>query len=317
MKKRKKPESGALTEKQQYIKHRQIIFTVVCLFSLKKIVYNDKKIRGGKLVRIITLMENTQGEEGCAFEHGLSLYIETEKHKILADTGATGAFAENAEKLGVDLSSVDMVVLSHGHYDHSGGILTFTEKNRHARIYMQQKATGDFYHGERYIGIDRRIPDLPQVEMIRGDRVLDGEVSLFSNITGRRCFPQSNLALTRKINGKEQQDTFDHEQCLVIKEGKEQVLVSGCAHNGILNILDRYREIYGGMPARVISGFHMMKKTPYTEEEKSLILETAKELAEYETVFYTGHCTGDEAFALMKPVMGEKLVRLRSGVQVM
>ena len=266
MKKRKKPESGALTEKQQYIKHRQIIFTVVCLFSLKKIVYNDKKIRGGKLVRIITLMENTQGEEGCAFEHGLSLYIETEKHKILADTGATGAFAENAEKLGVDLSSVDMVVLSHGHYDHSGGILTFTEKNRHARIYMQQKATGDFYHGERYIGIDRRIPDLPQVEMIRGDRVLDGEVSLFSNITGRRCFPQSNLVLTRKINGKEQQDTFDHEQCLVIKEGKEQVLVSGCAHNGILNILDRYREIYGGMPARVISGFHMMKKTPYTEE---------------------------------------------------
>ena len=112
-------------------------------------------------------------------------------------------------------------------------------------------------------------------------------------------------------------DTFDHEQCLVIKEGKEQVLVSGCAHNGILNILDRYREIYGGMPARVISGFHMMKKTPYTEEEKSLILETAKELSEYETVFYTGHCTGDEAFALMKPVMGEKLVRLRSGVQVM
>lgn len=71
------------------------------------------------------------------------------------------------------------------------------------------------------------------------------------------------------------------------------------------------------MPARVISGFHMMKKTPYTEEEKSLILETAKELSEYETVFYTGHCTGDEAFALMKPVMGEKLVRLRSGVQVM
>ena len=139
-------------------------------------------------MRIITLMENTQGEEGCAFEHGLSLYIETEKHKILADTGATGAFAENAEKLGVNLSSVDMVVLSHGHYDHSGGILTFTEKNRHARIYMQQKATGDFYHGERYIGIDRRIPDLPQVEMIRGDRVLDGEVSLFSNITGRRHF---------------------------------------------------------------------------------------------------------------------------------
>lgn len=268
-------------------------------------------------MKIITLIENTQGEESCVSEHGLSLYIETDKHKILADTGATGAFAENAERLGVELGSIDTVILSHGHYDHSGGILTFTEKNCHAKIYMQQNAAGDFYHGERYIGIDRQIPDLPQVEMIQGDRVLDGQLSLFSNITGRRCFPQSNLALTRKYNGKEQQDTFDHEQCLVIKEGTEQVLVSGCAHNGILNILDRYREIYGGMPTRVISGFHMMKKTSYTEEEKRLILETAKELAGYETVFYTGHCTGDEAFALMKPVMGEKLVRLRSGMQVM
>lgn len=84
-----------------------------------------------------------------------------------------------------------MVVLSHGHYDHSGGILTFTEKNRHARIYMQQKATGDFYHGERYIGIDRRIPDLPQVEMIRGDRVLDGEVSLFPTLQGDGVFPKA------------------------------------------------------------------------------------------------------------------------------
>ena len=67
MKKRKKPESGALTEKQQYIKHRQIIFTVVCLFSLKKIVYNDKKIRGGKLVKIITLMEKYTGRRRLRF----------------------------------------------------------------------------------------------------------------------------------------------------------------------------------------------------------------------------------------------------------
>lgn len=198
MKKRKKPESGALTEKQQYIKHRQIIFTVVCLFSLKKIVYNDKKIRGGKLVKIITLMENTQGEEGCAFEHGLSLYIETEKHKILADTGATGAFAENAEKLGVDLSSVDMVVLSHGHYDHSGGILTFTEKNRHARIYMQQKATGDFYHGERYIGIDRRIPDLPQVEMSGETGFWTGKFRFFPTLQGDGVFPKAIWCLPGK-----------------------------------------------------------------------------------------------------------------------
>ena len=78
-------------------------------------------------MKIIAVMEDTCGNGFCAFEHGLSVYVETKKHKILLDTGATGAFAENAKKLGIDLKAIDTVVLSHGHYDHSGGILTFAE----------------------------------------------------------------------------------------------------------------------------------------------------------------------------------------------
>lgn len=274
-------------------------------------------IKDGIDVKIITLMENTCGENDCLFEHGLSLYIETDKHKLLMDTGASDAFIQNAEKLGVDLEAIDTVVLSHGHYDHSGGILAFAEKNHSAGIYMQKLAGEEYYHGERYIGIDKRILNLPQVKLIEGNQNLDEELSLFTNITGRRCYPQSNLVLTRKVNGKDEQDPFDHEQCLVIKEGTERILISGCAHNGILNILDRYRELYHSLPTRVISGFHMMKKTSYTEEEIVTIQETAEELAGYDTVFYTGHCTGDTAFELMKPVMGEKLVRIRSGMRVM
>lgn len=267
-------------------------------------------------MKILTLMENTCGEEGCLFEHGLSLYIETQKHKLLLDTGASDGFIQNAGKLGVDLTAVDTVVLSHGHYDHSGGILAFAEINPRALIYMQKAAAADYYHGERYIGIDKRILELPQVRLVEGDLVLDEQLSLFTHITGRRCYPQSNLALTVKREEGEEQDSFDHEQCLVIREGDEQILVSGCAHNGILNILDRYRELYRELPEKVISGFHMMKKTPYTKEETDTILANARELAGYDTIFYTGHCTGDEAFALMKPIMGEKLVRLRSGIRV-
>ena len=70
-------------------------------------------------MKLITLVENTKGASGCACEHGLSIYIETNKHKILMDTGASGTFIENAQLLGVDLSQVDMLVLSHGHYDHA------------------------------------------------------------------------------------------------------------------------------------------------------------------------------------------------------
>lgn len=267
-------------------------------------------------MKIITLMENTCGSEKFLFEHGLSLYIETEKHKLLMDTGSSDGFLKNAEKLGIDLRDVDAVFLSHGHYDHSGGILAFSNVNPSAPIYMQKLAGGDYYHGERYIGIDKKILTLPQVRLLRGNLVLDEELSLFTDITGRRCYPQSNFVLTKKEGEKEEQDSFAHEQCLVIREGDERVLISGCAHNGILNILDKYRELYQELPTRVVSGFHMMKKTPYTEEETETILENARELAGYDTVFYTGHCTGEEAFALMKPVMGEKLVRLRSGLTV-
>ena len=96
-------------------------------------------------MRIITLVENTCGNPDCIAEHGLSLYIETEKHKLLLDTGQTDAVVKNAAVLGIDLSEVDTVILSHGHYDHSGGIIPFSKINSHAKIYMQRKASGDYF----------------------------------------------------------------------------------------------------------------------------------------------------------------------------
>ena len=266
-------------------------------------------------MKIVTLMEDTCGHSECCFEHGLSVYIETKNHKILMDTGATNAFIHNAAKLGVDLGKVDTVILSHGHYDHAGGLLAFCEINKHAQIYMQQTATGDYYHGERYIGIDKEIQNLPQVHFLQGDYEIDEELSLFTNIAGRRFFPQSNLLLSERVNGNNVQDAFLHEQCLVVHTPESTVLLSGCAHNGILNILDRYQELYHSIPDSVVSGFHMMKKTDYTPEETRTIRETAMELKKMKTRFYTGHCTGQKALDLMKPIMGEQLKEIHSGSQ--
>lgn len=267
-------------------------------------------------MKIVILMEDTCGNPDCSYEHGLSIYIETKKHKLLVDTGATDAFIRNAEILGIDLKKVDTVILSHGHYDHAGGILSFHERNPNAEIYMQESACDDYYHNERYIGIDKRIAGLGCVRMLNGDFQIDDELFLFTNITGRKYFAKSNLLLSKRVNGKNIQDQFAHEQCLVITQKQENTLVCGCAHNGILNILDRYREMFSDPPKTVISGFHMMKKGEYEQEETKIICETAKLLSQMDTIFYTGHCTGNKAFALMKPYMKDHLIEIHTGTQI-
>lgn len=268
-------------------------------------------------MKIINLVEDTPGNNGCMYEHGLSFYVETKKHKLLVDSGATDLFLHNAEILGVDLTQVDMLILSHGHYDHAGGILAFAQKNPNAKIYLNASAGRDYYHlsdkEERYIGIDKEILKLPQVMLVEGDLRMDEELFLFSHITGKRYPARSNLELKEKIGNTYVQDTFAHEQCLAITQGGQHILMSGCAHNGILNIMDRYFELFQAWPNVVISGFHMMKKSAYLKEEIEDIRQTAYELLQTKSLFYTGHCTGQAGFDIMKEIMGERLQVIHSG----
>ena len=118
-------------------------------------------------MRIINLVENELGETDCEAVHGLSFYVETDNHKLPFDASPSDLVIRNAQKLGVDLTAIDTVILSHGHYDHSGGILPFMEMNPRAKIYMQHNAGGEYYafdggdKGFRYIGIDKKILSLP------------------------------------------------------------------------------------------------------------------------------------------------------------
>ncbi len=276
-------------------------------------------------MRIVNLIENTNGHAPCAAAHGLSFYIETAGHRLLVDLGPSEETLRNAERLGVDLQTVDTVVLSHGHYDHTGGVMAFAALNRTAPIFMQKSAVDAYYadDGEqagserfRYIGIDARISALPQVRLIDGDHRIDDELSLF--VIERRAFawPPGNARLLRKTSGGFVRDSFDHEQCLVIREGRRRVLVSGCAHNGILNILAEVARKFGSAPDAVFSGFHLMKKTDYTAEEIVEIERTAEALKRYDTTYYTCHCTGVPAFDVMKTVLGGQLHYVHSGDEI-
>ena len=112
------------------------------------------------------------------------------------------------------------------------------------------------------------------------------------------------------------QDTFDHEQYVVVRDAGRSVLIGGCAHNGMLNILDRYHELFGDYPNAVVSGFHMMKNGPYTEAEIATIRETAEELRALPVLYFTGHCTSLPAYEIMKPILGEQLVYFGSGEEI-
>lgn len=272
-------------------------------------------------MRIVNLVENTPGVPGCGYEHGLSFYIETKKHRLLADSGATDIFLHNAETLDIDLTAVDIMFLSHGHYDHAGGLLAFSGVNHDARIYLKTSAGEDYYHlkkgEEKYIGIDKEILKLEQCVFVQGDLEIDDELFLYTDVPGTRYPAAGNQKLKKKAAGGFVQDTFDHEQCLVITQDGKRILLSGCAHNGILNILDRYKEIFHSDPDMVISGFHLMKEGEYSPEDVLNIQNIAHELVKMNTVFYTGHCTGEEACGMMKEIMGEKLQVIHSGVTIL
>lgn len=276
-------------------------------------------------MRIINLVENELGDSGCEAAHGLSFYVETENHKLLFDTSPSELVLRNAEKLGVNLSSVDTVILSHGHYDHSGGILPFAEINPRAKIYMQHNAGGEYYafdgeeKGYRYIGIDKKILSLSQVQLLKGDTKIDDELQLFTVEKRAYPLPSTNKRLRELCDGHYIQDEFHHEQNLLLTSGGKKILFCGCAHNGILNVMETLERKFSNamLPDLVIGGFHLMKRTEFSAADTAEVTEIANSLKGYKAHFATCHCTGLPVYTQMKEIMGDQLTYVRSGDEVL
>ena len=244
-------------------------------------------------MKITVLTENTSKKPMFEAEHGLSLYIETENHKILFDMGQSDLFVKNAKKLGIHLEEVDIAVLSHGHYDHGGGLVNFLDLNQKAKIFVSRHAFEPHYNGsDTYIGLDTNLKDHPRLTFTGDVFCIDEELCLYTCNDKQKKFSLGSFGLNTMEKGKLSPDDFRHEQYLLISEQGKEVLISGCSHKGIMDIAAWFQ------PQILVGGFHF-SKLPLNETLKSF----AKTLAEYNTEFYTCHCTGDKQYKFMKKYM--------------
>ena len=271
-------------------------------------------------MKVKVLVENTSVSSKIKSKHGLCLYIQTAKHKILFDLGPNGLFLENARKMGVNIADIDTVVISHGHVDHAGALSLFLQNNHLAKIYIRESAFDRHYTkvlGAPFsVGLDRSLRENKQIIFTDSVEVIDDELTLFSDVQSKELTSRSNLALLAEINGKKQIDNFTHEQNLLITEGNKAVLFAGCAHTGIVNIKARAEQLTNGKPLEIIGGFHLYNPISKKHESKELVDKIAERLNDGGTCYYTCHCTGQWAYGIMKETLKDNLEHLSTGKEI-
>ncbi len=268
-------------------------------------------------MRAVVLADNLAGGDLCG-EWGLSIYIEYRDRRILLDTGASDLFAKNAEALGLDLSAVDYGVLSHAHYDHGNGMGAFFARNRSAGFYLREGCGENCYHRKkvlpRYIGIARGTLEeyAQRIVYAGGDFPLCPGAWLIPHRTpgledlGR----QSRMYVRAGLRWK--YDDFAHEQSLVLELADGLAVFNSCSHGGAANIIREVQRTFPGRPVRaLIGGFHLFAAPEET------VRGLARDIRETGVLsVYTGHCTGNRAFQILREELGDVVRQLRVGMDI-
>lgn len=227
----------------------------------------------GKAQKITILYDNYVFKTGCTSDWGFSCIIDLNGKSLLFDTGTKEKiFFHNVDELGVDLSRVDKVIISHNHGDHTGSLMGFLKKNSNVQVYMPYSTSSDFLEKIRNTGA-KVLNEKDPVDMGNG-YYLTGEM------------------------GKE-----IGEQSLILDTPKGLVVVTGCSHPGIVDIVKRAKEIGKKDIYLVVGGFHLMR---HSESAIKEIIQEFRNLG-LQKVSAT-HCTGDKAIELFKEAYGNDYV---------
>jgi 7,8-dihydropterin-6-yl-methyl-4-(beta-D-ribofuranosyl)aminobenzene 5'-phosphate synthase len=277
-------------------------------------------------MRITSIIENNKIKSDSILqcEAGLALYIETTKNKILFDTGLSSKMVQNAKLLGIPLEDVDICIISHGHFDHTGGLSEFLRLNQKARVYMKKGADGKFYFK---LGIFKKNVSVPsEVFTLFNNRIIwvdeliqvSDNISIITEIIQKRPLYGGYRKLLIKEGSQFKQDLFSHELIAYIKDKGKSVAFTGCSHNGILNMIDTIRADFPEEEiSAIMGGFHLIGIPIFSNSMGSTqdeVMGIGKELLAYNIPkIYTMHCTGMKAFKILKKVMGDTLFYFATG----
>ncbi|OZS42300.1 MBL fold metallo-hydrolase [Photobacterium sanguinicancri] len=277
---------------------------------------------------VTALVDNSRLENrpDLGVERGLSLHISTMGKQLLFDAGSGQTFCDNAARLGIRIQDVDAVAISHRHHDHCNGVSHFIERNTSASIYFRDCESQDYrfkaFGFSSNVGIDKGLlgKNNSQLNLIQDTTAILPNVFLITNINQKYPQPKGNQYLYTESENGCQHDSFDHELMMVVKEEDGLIVFTGCAHNGVLNMVDTAVTLFPDTRIKaVVGGFHLVGLPVFNSigGSKEDIREIGKQLLSYPIdKLYTGHCTGMKAFGLLKEVLGDKLEHLPTGRRV-
>lgn len=267
---------------------------------------------------ITTLVENSTSNPALPAEHGLSFWIEYGDRHILFDTGQSDLLIRNAETLGVDLARADAIVLSHGHYDHTGGLSTVLNMAPKAQLYLHPAALEPKYcrgiPKARSIGI---AGSARQAVLNRQVTWTESHTQVFDgiNLTGQilRVTDFEDAGGPFFLNEDcRQPDPLLDDQALFIESHRGLVVILGCAHAGVVNTLQRISELRRGeIFYAVMGGMHLVNA------ETERIERTVSALRQYNLQKISpAHCTGGKAIETFRNVFPEQYFDCSVGTRI-
>ena len=269
---------------------RNIFLIIIIISSSPVMLFAQTR---GKIIKVVTLIEDTKIKEAkdIVAGHGLSLYIERNGQRILFDTGPSSQFIRNSEELGVDIKRVDLVIISHAHMDHLGGLPFFLWTNKKANVYLSKNALKNQAFRVLCSKMDER--SFNRIRFVDSFTEIAQDIFILTEVEERHPI----------------RDRVDHEIVLVIKNNNKLIIFSGCSHGEILNIIGTVTRMFPNMYIKaVIGGFHL------TETGKDFVEQIGKEMSKYSIErIYTCHCTGVENYRILKTILGTKIEYIPTG----